>query len=168
MQQDTRLQVIGAGLDHGTGLQHLERLQDAVRHWSATCDYVLVDLPPILLSADAEILIEQLGQVFLVVEADHAGRGEVIRAKRLLQKLDPEAVGLFVNGVTLFRGSGYMGEIIAATLTHGRMRRFASTRYWQLQWHMLRAVWAQKRPRRQAARNWIRQWRTMRQQRKKP
>ena len=46
--------------------------------------------------------------------------------------------------------------------------RFASTRYWQLQWHMLRAVWAQKRPRRQAARNWIRQWRTMRQQRKKP
>ena len=109
MQQDTRLQVIGAGLDHGTGLQHLERLQDAVRHWSATCDYVLVDLPPILLSADAEILIEQLGQVFLVVEADHAGRGEVIRAKRLLQKLDPEAVGLFVNDVTLFRGSGYMG-----------------------------------------------------------
>ncbi|MCG9094843.1 GumC family protein [Laribacter hongkongensis] len=168
MQQDTSLQVIGAGPDHGTGLQRLDRLQTAMQYWSTTCDYVLVDLPPILLSADAEILTEQLGQVFLVVEADHAGRGEVTRAKRLLQKLDPEAVGLFVNDVTLFRGSGYMGEIIAATLTHGRMRRFASTRYWQLQWHMLRAVWALKRPRRQAVRDWIRQRRTIRQQRKKP
>lgn len=168
MQQDTLLQVIGAGPDHGTGLQRLDRLQTAMQYWSTTCDYVLVDLPPILLSADAEILTEQLGQVFLVVEADHAGRGEVTRAKRLLQKLDPEAVGLFVNDVTLFRGSGYMGEIIAATLTHGRMRRFASARYWQLQWHMLRAVWALKRPRRQAVRDWIRQRRTMRQQRKKP
>jgi hypothetical protein len=59
-----------------------------------------------------------------------------------LQKLDPEAVGLFVNDVPLFRGSGYMEESIVETVTRGRHNEFMTASGLRLHWEMLRTHWA--------------------------
>ncbi len=113
--------VVGIGNERVRGLQQLDRLHEALKTWSEQYEYVLVDLPPLLMSADAEMLIEAIGQVFLVVEAQAVNRGEISRSKRLLQKIDPEAVGLFVNKVPLFRGSGYMEGLIIETLSRSKL-----------------------------------------------
>jgi Mrp family chromosome partitioning ATPase len=143
--QGTNLDVVCVGSERASGLQRLDLLLQALKVWESQYDYLLYDLPPVLLSADAEMLIEALGQVFLVVEAEAVVRGEVSRAKRLLQKIDPEAVGLFVNSVPLFRGSGYMEEVIIETLTRGKLSRFMSLTHWRLQWELLRTQWSTPR-----------------------
>jgi Mrp family chromosome partitioning ATPase/uncharacterized protein involved in exopolysaccharide biosynthesis len=133
--------VVGLGSRDGRGLQRLDRLRSALDQWAAEYEYVLFDLPPILLSADTEMLIEMLGQVFLVVPAESVTKGEISRARRLLQKIDPEAVGLFVNNIPLFRGSGYMEESIVETLTHGRFSDFMIDSSARLKWELLRTHW---------------------------
>lgn len=143
--QGTNLNVACIGSERTSGLQRLDLVLQSLKIWESQYDYLLYDLPPVLLCADAEMLIETLGQVFLIVEAEAVVRGEVSRAKRLLQKIDPEAVGLFVNSVPLFRGSGYMEEVIIETLTRGKLSSFMSLTHWQFQWELLRTKWSTPR-----------------------
>lgn len=139
------LEAVGFGDQKSTGVQRLDLLQQAVAQWRQHYDYVLVALPPVLLSADAELLIGALGQVFMVLEAQSVSRGEVVRAKRLLEKLDPEAVGLFVNSIPMFEGGGYMQELLLETLTKHDFKRFMSLSNLRLQVALLHARWVQNR-----------------------
>jgi len=143
--QDQPLHVVGLGRGLASGVQRLDLLKQAVEQWSAQYEFVLIDLPPLLLSADAELLVDALGQVFMVLEAQSATRGEVTRARRLLAKLDPEAVGLFVNSVPMFRGGGYMQELMLETLTRKKFGDFMSLSNLRLQFELLRTRWAQRR-----------------------
>jgi succinoglycan biosynthesis transport protein ExoP len=115
-----------------------------VEHWHSAYDFVLIDLPPLLLSADAELLVGALGQVFMVVEAQSVNKGEVSRAKRMLEKLDPEAVGLFVDNVPLFRepASGYLHEVMLETITKTSPKKFMTLPGLKLQYELLRVRWA--------------------------
>jgi len=82
--------------------------------------------------------------VVLVVDAEAVSRGEVTRAKRLLHKLDPEAVGLFVNRIPVFSGAGYLETLIVETLTRTRFETFMSRSKWALAWDLARlraAAW---------------------------
>lgn len=143
--QSECLEAVGFGDQKSTGVQRLDLLQQAVAQWRQHHDYVLVALPPVLLSADAELLIGALGQVFMVLEAQSVSRGEVVRAKRLLEKLDPEAVGLFVNSIPMFEGGGYMQELLLETLTKHDFTRFMSLSNLRLQVALLHARWVQNR-----------------------
>jgi len=144
------LEAVGFGDQKSTGVQRLDLLQQAVAHWTQHHDYVLVALPPVLLSADAELLIDALGQVFMVLEAQSVSRGEVVRAKRLLEKIDPEAVGLFVNSIPMFEGGGYMQELLLETLTKNDFKHFMSLSNLRLQVELLRARWVQNRMKKHA------------------
>jgi Mrp family chromosome partitioning ATPase len=146
--RDGEVEVVGIGSLSSLGLMRLDRLKQALEQWSAGYDHVLCDLPPLLLSADAEMMIELLGQVFLVVDAEAVSRGEITRAKRLLHKLDPEAVGLFVNRIPVFPGSGYLEPLIVETLTRTRFETFMSRSKLALAWDMARlqaAGWLRRR-----------------------
>ncbi len=143
--QGSQIEGIGFGTELNAGVQRLDLLKAAVDAWSQEYDFVLIDLPPVLLSADAELLIDALGQVFLVLEAQSISKGEVTRAKRLLEKLDPEAMGLFVNNVPVFQGGGYIKELMLETLTKDKFSRFMSLSWVRLQIELLRAQWVQKR-----------------------
>lgn len=143
VHQGESLLGVGFGDQRSTGVQRLDLLQQAVALWTPQHDYILVALPPVLLSADAELLIDALGQVFMVLEAQSVSRGEVVRAKRLLEKLDPEAVGLFVNSIPMFQGGGYMQELLLETLTKGDFKHFMSLSNLRLQVELLRARWVQ-------------------------
>lgn len=142
---DTAIEGVGFGTQLGAGVQRLDRLKAVVSTWSHDYDFVLINLPPLLLGADAELLIDALGQVFLVLEAQSISKGEVTRAKRLLEKLDPEAVGLFVNNVPVFQSGGYMKELMVETLTKEKYSRFMSLSGLRLQIEVLRAQWVQRR-----------------------
>jgi Mrp family chromosome partitioning ATPase len=122
--QDTELNVVGLGGHRAGGLQRLDLFKQIAQTWAATYDYVLYDLPPILLNADTEFLIEVLGQVFVVVEAEVALKNEVQQAQRMLQRLDPEAVGLFVNHIYLQRAGSDLRKRIVETLKTKEMLSF--------------------------------------------
>ncbi len=94
------------------GLERIDRLGKVLHDWAESTDFVLVDMPPLLVSADAELLVPVVGQVLLVVEADAVTKGEVLRARRLLQAIDPQAVGLVVNGIEPFVGGGYLSKLM--------------------------------------------------------
>lgn len=146
--QGQRVDVVSIGTLSASGLQRLDLLMQALENWRGKYDFILFDLPPVLLSADTEMLIEALGQIFLIVEGESVTRGEVTRTKRLLQKIDPEAVGLFVNRISIFRGSGYMEELIVETLTRGKYSKFMSAAQWKLHWALLLTRWSMWRARR--------------------
>lgn len=131
------LQGIGVG-DASRGLRRLDRFRLALDNYADQYDFVLVDLPPLLQAADAELLIEAVGQVFLIVQAASITRGELLRGKRQLQRLDPEAVGLFVNRLPLFRGSGYLEEAVLETVSRTRYEQLMPKSYWELQVEVLR------------------------------
>jgi len=75
-------------------------------------DLVLLDTPPILLSSDAELLGEIASGVLLVIEAGNTTPGELKRAAKLLERLNPPVLGAVLNRVKVFRGGGYFAEIL--------------------------------------------------------
>lgn len=128
----TDIDAVCIGRQADGGLTRIDLLKQALAAWSDGYDHVLCDLPPLLLSADAELFIAVVGQVFLVVDAEAVSRGEIARAKRLLHKLDPDAVGLFVNRIPVFRGAGYLEPLMVETLTRTRYDRFMTLPRWAL------------------------------------
>lgn len=112
---------LGAG-----GLQRLDRLQAAVTAWSGQWDLVLFDVAPILPSADAELLVELLGQVFLVAEASSLPRSDLALVRSALQRIDPAGVGLIVTRVPAERlGEDWLRQAIEH-ITGSRYDRFRS------------------------------------------
>ena len=114
------------------GIEALETLTRALDQWSKTFDFVLVDLPPLLTSADAELLAGIVGQLLLVVEAGGVTRGELTRTRRLLESIDPDALGLVVNRITPFDGGGYLHELMLESITARSLREVFTVPRWSL------------------------------------
>jgi len=96
--EGTPLDVVSIGAYRANGLRRLDIFKLALTQWSEMYDFILVDVPPLLLSADAELLIEVIGQVFLVAEIQFMTKADVVRAKGVLEKArSGMTVGLFVN-----------------------------------------------------------------------
>ncbi len=128
-----RVAVSRRGEDGRIGIQRLDRFGQALRDWSALADFVLVDMPPLLVSSDAELLVPVVGSVLLVVEAGATTRGELQRAQRLLKTIDPDAVGLVVNRVAPFTAGGYLRDLMLESISG----RSAATVYSLPRWRLL-------------------------------
>jgi len=70
--------------------------------------------------------------VLLVVEAGAVTKGELQRASRLLQTIDPEAVGLVVNRVAPFTAGGYVRDLMLESVSGRQVRTIYSTARWRL------------------------------------
>jgi Mrp family chromosome partitioning ATPase len=127
------------------GIQRMDILRDAIAQWSLDYDLVLLDIAPLLPSADAELLIDAIGQVFLVVEANAATKGEVARARAQLEKMAPDALGLVVNRVSMELGGQELKAQLVETITGGSFSTFMSLSFLRLQLEMLRVRWSRKR-----------------------
>ncbi|MDM8569107.1 hypothetical protein QUF50_06315 [Thiotrichales bacterium HSG1] len=88
------------------------KLLDVLKQLKNHYDLIIIDTPPLLLSADAELLGKVAGGVLLVVEAEIITPGELRRAASLLERLNPPVVGAILNRVKVFRGGGYFGDLI--------------------------------------------------------
>ena len=116
------------------GRRHIDRL-DRVNEIATECKadfrFVLVDLPPLLLSADAEILARSLQHLVLVVEAASITGGELQRAGRQIEKIAPAAVGVIVNRVHPFSGGGYLRDLLLEYLTGRKPSEYFTEPSWQ-------------------------------------
>lgn len=140
--QCDQLACVSFGQSRDSGIQRLDLLRDAITQWLTRFDMVLVDLPPLLPCADAELLIDAIGQVFLVVEAEAVSKAEVVRARGLLEKLAPEAVGLIVNKLTLESGEGDVRARVVENVTGRKFQSFMSQSDISLQLQLLRLRWS--------------------------
>lgn len=139
--QNDQLACVSFGQSQQTGIQRLDILRGAITQWLSRYDLILVDLPPILPCADAELLIDAIGQVFLVVEAEAVSKAEVVRARVLLEKLAPEAVGLIVNKLTLEGSEGDVRARVVESVTGRKFQAFMSMPDFSLQLQLLRLRW---------------------------
>jgi Mrp family chromosome partitioning ATPase/uncharacterized protein involved in exopolysaccharide biosynthesis len=146
-----KLEVVSIGSLRTNGLRRLDKFKLAMTTWSQSYDFILVDVPPLLLSADAELLIEVIGQVFLVAEIQSMTKADVVRAKGVLEKLDPDAVGLFVNSVPIGPSSSGVDPVIVESLTGKKYKEFMQVPYWSLRLEIFKTQWSAWRMQRRSA-----------------
>ncbi len=72
----------------------------------------LLDLPPILISSEAEKFARIADVVILVVEAEGVTGGEVRRAASMLKQIAPAQIGVVVNRVLVRQKSGYLSDLM--------------------------------------------------------
>jgi uncharacterized protein involved in exopolysaccharide biosynthesis/Mrp family chromosome partitioning ATPase len=114
-------------------LGRVDRLRTLLDEWRAHYAFVLVDAPPLLLAADAEIVLDRIGHALLVVEAGATTRGEIARARRVLEASAAQAAGLVVNRVRVLEAGGYLRHLLVEFLTRRKYADFASVPAWRLQ-----------------------------------
>lgn len=105
--------ILRSGLssdEHSLGA--LQRLPGLLRSLPASYRFIIIDAPPILTHADAELIAAAGDAVLLIAEAGATQRGEMQRAGRLLQSIDPPVVGSLVNRISPFLGGGYIDNLI--------------------------------------------------------
>ena len=132
---------IGLGnADNKRYLDNLGQIGEVTRALAKNFSFVLVDLPAILVSADAEIMARNLEHLVVVVEANGVTSGELRRAKRLLEKVDPSAIGLIVNRIRPFEGGGYLQSAMLEQVSGQNTREYFQTSSLELN---LLAAWVQ-------------------------
>ncbi len=118
--------------DGNRHLDRLDRLTELTVAWSEQYPFVLVDAPPLLLSADAEIIAGTLEHLILVVEAGGISAGELRRCGRLIEKVAPTAVGVVVNRIRPFEGGGYLRDVLIEYLTGRKSADYHTQPAWHL------------------------------------
>ncbi len=86
-------------------------------------DLILLDSPPILLSADAELLGDIADCILLIIEAEHVEPSELKRAAHLLERLNPPSVGAIINRVKVYKGDGYFSDLLKEYATGKKVQR---------------------------------------------
>ena len=103
--------AVSAAAD-GLPLDGQHGLEDLFNRLRQTYRIILIDAAPILLAADTELQTGFVDGTILVVEAESVNRGEVRRAIRTLETLEPQAAGLVLNRVRSFVGGGYFADLV--------------------------------------------------------
>ncbi len=80
-------------------LPDIQNLIDVLRQAAVAYSVILVDLPPILVSVDAEYITRSADVAVLVVEAGSVTKEELRRAARTLERLQVPAVSVIMNRV---------------------------------------------------------------------
>jgi polysaccharide biosynthesis transport protein len=88
-------------------LPDLHNLRDVLRQATESYNIVLVDIPPLLVSADAEFIARGCDVVMLVVEAERTTKAELQRAAKSLERLQVRAVSAFLNRVDPNAANGF-------------------------------------------------------------
>jgi succinoglycan biosynthesis transport protein ExoP len=82
--------------------------RDIIEHLKSTFDYVIIDAPPALILADAQIVATMADGVLLVVSCQEATRGAVERTYQLMAQSGVKIPGMILNKFTNDQGSyGY-------------------------------------------------------------
>ncbi len=93
-------------LGNERNLPDILNLVNILRDASSTYSVILVDLPPILASVDAELIARCVDVAVLVVRAEDVMRKDLRRAAHALQRLDPRAVSAVINRVDINASPG--------------------------------------------------------------
>ena len=88
-------------------LPDIQNLIEILRNSAEAYSIVLVDLPPILISVDAEFIARAADVSVLVIEAEAVTKGDLQRATASLQRIQAPAVSAIFNRARADAGDGY-------------------------------------------------------------
>ena len=88
---------VGAVPEHAPELLASRRMAELIADSARDCDHVILDTPPILLAADAAAMARYVDGVLLVVRANQTRRGQIERAKAMLEQIGAHVVGTVFN-----------------------------------------------------------------------
>jgi polysaccharide biosynthesis transport protein len=97
---------------HATSLSSWNRV---VRDSCKDYEMVLIVVPPLLISPEAEYMVASADLVLVVAEAEKQTLGELRRAGEILARLRPAAVGSVLNRVRVFRNRGHYKQMLKDT-----------------------------------------------------
>lgn len=103
---------VGMGFSVLPHLHNYARLRVLLDEFKARYDVILLDAPPVLLSADTEFLASLADVTLLLIGAGQVMPGDLRRAVGILQKIDPEAVGFIVTHLEIYKGGGYFAQLL--------------------------------------------------------
>ena len=89
------------------GLLDTQRMRELVKNLKARYDYVFFDSPPIVGVSDASILASEVDGVLLVVQYRKYPRSITVRAKRLLENVGTNIIGVVLNNINIMRDDYY-------------------------------------------------------------
>jgi Mrp family chromosome partitioning ATPase len=88
-------------------LPDIQRLIDILRASAEAYSLVFIDLPPILVSVDAEFIARGADVTVLVVEANTVTKDELKRAAACLERIKVAAVSAVMNKISIDAGDGF-------------------------------------------------------------
>lgn len=94
-------------IDNQRNLPDVLNLISLLKDSAKVYDFVLLDLPPLMVSADAEILARSADVTVLVIEAETTTKGELRQAAKALERLRPKAAAAIMNKVSAKAGGGF-------------------------------------------------------------
>jgi succinoglycan biosynthesis transport protein ExoP len=103
MRQSTRLAILPAGSLTGNldELLTLDHMRNVLRELNESCQYVVIDSPPLVPYADARALSSMVDGVILVGRYGSTSRQAIGRCAQMLALLRAPVLGVVLNGVDL-------------------------------------------------------------------
>lgn len=89
------------------GLLDSQRIRELVKNLKARYDYVFFDAPPLMGVSDASILASEVDGVMLVVQYRKYPRVISERAKRIIQNVGGNILGVVLNNINIMRDDYY-------------------------------------------------------------
>jgi capsular exopolysaccharide synthesis family protein len=89
------------------GLLNSQRMRELVKNLKARYDYVFFDSPPIMGVTDASILASEVDGVLLVVQYRKYPRIISSRAKRMIESIGGNTLGVVLNNINILRDDYY-------------------------------------------------------------
>jgi capsular exopolysaccharide synthesis family protein len=89
------------------GLLDSQRMRDLVKTLKSRYDYVFFDSPPIMGVSDASILASEMDGVVLVVQYRKYPRIISSRAKRIIESVGGNILGVVLNNINILRDDYY-------------------------------------------------------------
>jgi succinoglycan biosynthesis transport protein ExoP len=89
------------------GLLDSQRMRELVKNLKARYDYVFFDSPPIMGVTDASILASEVDGVMLVIQYRKYPRIISSRAKRMLENVGANVLGVVLNNINIMRDDYY-------------------------------------------------------------
>lgn len=104
-----KLEILPAGNKHvsPTELLNSEAFEVFIKKCREVYDVILIDTPPVLSFADASIISKVVDGVLLVVAANQTKKSTVVEAKKNLDKVGAQVIGVILTKVKFKKNANY-------------------------------------------------------------
>lgn len=104
-----KLEILPAGNKHvsPTELLNSEAFEVFIKKCREEYDVILIDTPPVLSFADASIISKVVDGVLLVVAANQTKKSTVVEAKKNLDKVGAQVIGVILTKVKFKKNANY-------------------------------------------------------------
>lgn len=103
---------LSIGLAVDRHLHAYSRITEIIESLKKRYDLVLIDSPPVLLSADVEYLMGMANSTLLLVGANQVHPRELKRAMQIIERVRPPLIQYLFTRLKIYRGGGYNTEMM--------------------------------------------------------